>query len=94
MKQERTKKLQAAHHRWLRKILQISWKDKVTQQEKLENIIRERSLRWTGHVMRMDQDSTTKAAVKMDTTKGEKKTRASKHLLDSNREGGREERMS
>jgi len=49
MKQATTKKLEAAHHRWLRKILRISWKDKVTnqkvralsQQEKLEDVIRE-----------------------------------------------------
>jgi len=25
-----TKKLEAAHHRWQRKILKISWKDMVT----------------------------------------------------------------
>ena len=45
-----TRKLEVAHHRWLRKILRITWRDKVTnekireltQQEKLEDIIRER----------------------------------------------------
>jgi len=56
------RKLEALRHRWLRKILHISWKDKVTndkvkelaQQGLLENIIRERRLRWAGHVVRMD----------------------------------------
>ena len=34
-----------------------------TQQDKLEDIIRERRLRWTGHVMRMAQDRIAKEAV-------------------------------
>jgi len=50
MTQSTTRKFEAAHYRWLRKILQISWKDKVTnkkvrelaQQGLLEDIIRER----------------------------------------------------
>jgi len=62
MTKSTTRKLEAAHHRWLRKILNISWKDKVTnekvrelaQQGILEDIISERRLRWAGHVMRMD----------------------------------------
>ena len=66
-----TGKLEAAHHRWLRKILRINWKDKVsnekirelTQMDKLENIIRERRLRWAGHVMRMDEDRLAREAV-------------------------------
>jgi hypothetical protein len=62
MTKSTTRKLEAAHHRWLRKILHITWKNKVTnekvreltQQGNLEDTIRERRLRWTGHVMRMD----------------------------------------
>jgi len=64
MTKSTTRKLQAAHHRWLRKILHISWKDKVTnekvreltRQEILEDTIRvqERRLRWAGHVKRME----------------------------------------
>jgi len=62
MKQAKTKKLKAAHIRWLRKILHISLRDKVThekvrelaKQGKLEVVIRargrrgrrERRLRW------------------------------------------------
>ena len=50
-----TKKLEAAHHRWQRKILKISWNDMTTNktvrettagQDTLESIIRERRLRW------------------------------------------------
>ena len=56
------KKLEAAHHRWQRSILGISWKDKVTNEKvrqatallKLEDIIRCRRLRWLGHLSRMD----------------------------------------
>ena len=55
------KKLEAAHRRWLRKILRISWVDRVTNeevrwrtgQESLETIIRRRRLRWFGHIHRM-----------------------------------------
>jgi len=58
------KKLEAAHHRWQRKILGVTWKDKLKNEEinirtglqKVETIIKERSLRWLGHVMRMDND--------------------------------------
>jgi len=55
-------KLEAAHHRWQRSILWISWKDKVTNEKvreatalpKLEDIIRCRRLRWLEHLSRMD----------------------------------------
>lgn len=58
------KKLEAAHHRWQRKLLGITWKDKIKNDEvrtrtglqKIENIIKERRLRWLGHVMRMGSD--------------------------------------
>ena len=58
------KKVEAAHHKWQRSILGISWKDKVTNDEvrrrsalpKLENIIRARRLRWFGHVHRMNEE--------------------------------------
>src|SRR6218665_3524034 len=50
------KRLEAAHHRWLRTILHVSWRDKITNksirertgQEDMENIIRKRRLRWLG----------------------------------------------
>jgi len=56
------KKLEAAHHRWQRSILGISWKDKVTNEKvreatalpNLEDIIRCRRLRWLGHLLQMD----------------------------------------
>jgi len=55
-------KLEAAHHRWQRSILGMSWKDKVTNEKireatalpKLEDIIRCRRLRWLGHLSQMD----------------------------------------
>src|SRR6218665_1461920 len=58
------KRLEAAHHRWLRRILHVSWRDKITnksirertRQEDMENTIRKRRLRWLGHVWRMDKD--------------------------------------
>ena len=58
------KRLEAAHHRWQRKILGIVWRDKITNVEvrrrtgmdKLEDIIRRRRLQWLGHVYRMEQE--------------------------------------
>ena len=56
------KKLEAAHHRWQRSIVGISWKYKVTNEKvreatalpKLKDIIRCRRLRLLGHLSRMD----------------------------------------
>jgi len=56
------KRQEAAHHRWQRKILCISWKDKIRNEEvrkrtemiTLENTIRKRRLRWFDHVQRME----------------------------------------
>ena len=55
------KKLEATHHKFQRRIMSIPWKDKVgnervraqTQLEKIDLIIKERRLRWLGHVLRM-----------------------------------------
>ena len=57
-----TKSHDAAHHRCQRSILGISWKDRITNveirtrtgQQTMDNILRERRLRWLGHVFRMD----------------------------------------
>ena len=56
------RKLNAFHLRCLRRILGISWKDKVTNNEVLSQasipsmytLLRERRLRWLGHVHRME----------------------------------------
>ena len=58
-----SRRLEAAHHRWLRRSLHISWRDKATNkdvrkmttEETLETIIRMRRLRWMGHFFRMDE---------------------------------------
>ena len=55
------RKLDAAHNKWLRSILHISWREKITNmeiwkrtgQEDMGNIIRRR-LRWMGLVARLD----------------------------------------
>jgi len=57
------KKLEATHHRWLMRILHVSWHDKITNksirertgQEEMESIIMKRRLWWIGHVWRMDR---------------------------------------
>ena len=56
------KKLETAHHKLQRRLLGITCKDKVRNEEmrkktalrKLELIIKERRLRWLGHVLRME----------------------------------------
>jgi len=67
-----SKKLEAAaHHRWLRGILGITWRDKVTNEEvrkrtgqiRLEKVIRERRMRWLGDVARMDEVRIPKQAL-------------------------------
>jgi len=66
-----SKKLKAAHHRWLRGILGMTWRDRVTNEEVrkrtgqilLEKVIRERRMRWLGHVARMDEVRIPKQAL-------------------------------
>jgi len=76
------KKLEAAHHRWQRKILGVTWKDKLKNEEirtrtglqKVETIIMERRLRWLGHVMRMDNDRIPHQELNWKLEKGFKRT--------------------
>ena len=64
------KKLEAAHHKFQRRLLGITWRDKVRNEDiskktgsrKLEDIIKERRLRWLGHVLRMDNSRTARQA--------------------------------
>ena len=57
-----SKSLNAAHHKWQKSILGVSWKDKITNEEvrvrtgqhSIENVISERRLHWLGHLTRMD----------------------------------------
>ena len=64
------KKLEAVHHKFQRRLLGITWRDKdrnedirkKTGSRKLEDIIKERMLRWLGHVLRMDNSRTAHQA--------------------------------
>ena len=64
------KKLETAHHEFQRRLLGITWRDKVKDEDirkktgsrKLEDIIKERKLRWLGHVLRMDNSRTARQA--------------------------------
>ena len=65
------KRLEAAHHRWQRKILGITWGDKIrneeirrrTGMEKIEEVMKRTRLRWLGHLHRMDEDRIPKQAM-------------------------------
>ena len=87
-----TKRLNAAHHRWLRGILGISWKDKVTneevrtrtEQQSMDNILRERRFRWLGHVIRMDygRSAHTSAGVALGGSGLQERSRPSANKLE------------
>jgi len=63
--------MDAAHHRWQRSILNIFWKDKITNEEvkartkqySIASILSERRLRWLGHVLRMDHQRNPQQAL-------------------------------
>ena len=65
------KKLEAAHQRWLRRILKITWRDKIrneevrrrTSMEKLEDMLKKTRLRWLGHLHRSGEERTLKQAL-------------------------------
>src|SRR6218665_899128 len=66
------RRLEAAHHRWLRRILHVTWRDKIlnkiirkrTRQEELGCIIRRKRLTWLGHVTRMNMNRKDKEVFK------------------------------
>ena len=63
--------LEAAHHKFQRRILGISWRDKVRNEEvrekttlqTLDLTIKERRLRWLGHVLRMGSSRLPKQSI-------------------------------
>ena len=65
------KKMEAAHEKWQRKILRISWNQMITNievrarsgQMKLDITRRQRRLRWLGHVDRMDAERIPRQAM-------------------------------
>ena len=66
------KKLDAAHHKFQQRLLGITWKDKVrnenqTKLQRMDLIIKERRLRWLGHVLRMEDDRISKQATRWQT---------------------------
>ena len=66
------KKLEAAHHKWMRRITEITWEQRITNEEvrkrtgmgKIEQILRINRLRWMGHVSRMGNNRLPPQAMK------------------------------
>jgi len=86
------KKLEATHHKFQRRIMGISWKDKVsnervrtqTQLEKIDLFIKERRLRWLGHVLRMDDNGLPTQVVHWDIIGSKRKPgRPRKNWIDT-----------
>ena len=75
------KKLEAAHHRWQRRILGIIWKGKVTNEkvrrktglDRLEILLKRRGLRWWGHLQRMKDSRIARQALNWSPDDGKKK---------------------
>src|SRR5688572_32659764 len=75
------KKLEAAHHRWQRRILGVTWRDKIrnedirkrTSMEKLEDMLKTSRLRWLGHMHRSDYERFSKQALEWTPTGGKRK---------------------
>jgi len=75
------KKLQAAHHKWLRRILGTTWKQRISNEEvrqrtgkgKIEEIPRRTRLRWLGHVHRIENNRFARQAIKWAPKWGQKK---------------------
>ena len=63
-------KTRSSSHKFQGRLLGITWRDKVRNEDirkktgsrKLDNIIKERRLRWFVHVLRMDNSRTTRQA--------------------------------
>ena len=61
-------KLNAAENKWLRRILRVSYKDHVTNenirqrthQPLISDSIKKRRMKWAGHVLRMDENRNPK----------------------------------
>ena len=84
------KKLESAHHMFQRRLWGITWRDKVrnedirkkTGSQKLEDIIKERRLKWFGHILRMDNSRTARQATQWDITQRlQEKTRTTNEEL-------------
>jgi len=68
------KKLEAAHYKFQRRLLVITWKDKVRNEEirrktglrKLELIIKERRLMWLGHILRTEDSRIPRQATEWE----------------------------
>src|ERR1700733_5286816 len=65
------RRLEAAHHRWQRRILGVTWRDMIrneeirrrTGMETIEDVIKKTRLRWLGHLHRMEEDRIPKQAM-------------------------------
>ena len=75
------KKLEAAHHKWLRRILGITWRDMVTNEEvrkrtgmgKIEDTLRKSRLRWFGHMHRTDTNRLPKQVLHWTPREGKRR---------------------
>ena len=75
------KEIEAAHHKWQRKILRIRWKEMISNEEvrarsgqmKLVITLKQRRLRWLGHVHRMDAERIPRQAMNEVATEWEER---------------------
>ena len=80
---QQVKKLDAFMMRHLRSIMRITWMDKVTNKEileqtglpSMEDLLIRKNLRWTGHLMRMSPDRLPKQILYSQRSSGHRKRR-------------------
>ena len=73
-------KLDVFNHRCLRKLLKISWRDHVTNDDvhqrsgqwKLSEIVKERRLKMLGHILRMPEERLPKTSLEWTPTGGKR----------------------
>ena len=77
------KNLEAAYHKWQRKILGITWKEMITNEDsqevrkstgmdKMENKLRKKRIRW-GHLHQMEDNMIPKQALRRSSGNGPRK---------------------
>jgi len=94
--EENGKRLEGFHHNCLRKILNITWKDKVknesvrrkVNQSLLECTVQGRRLRWFGRVQRMENVSNARQALRWIPTE---KRKTEDYMARYNNEGHQQE---
>ena len=84
------KKIDACENRWLRLLLRINYKDRITNREirertkmiQLSNRISRMQMKWTGHILRMSDIKTVKQVFRWEASSRRSRGRPMKRWMD------------